>query len=267
MNLHRAVLDALIGKRFALIGLDANEAERIVAAFQSAGAFARKADTAQVHPGLNWLAPFDGFVLNASAANGDVRPLEVIARAEKPAVIIGSPEDLMNGAQTVAALEHDFLTRPWTEGELLLRAYRTLRHATASRSEAVAPGVEPKVMVVDDDRTTTTLLAMVLKAAKIRCEVVHKGAEALGVASQLRPDLILLDVSMPEVDGFEVLAALRTDPVTRQLPVVMMSVNEGEGHILRGFSLGAEDYIVKPFNPREMLARVRRVLGRPRAGG
>jgi DNA-binding response OmpR family regulator len=266
MKLDQTVLDRLRSKRFALIGFDANEAERMVAAFQSAGAFARTTDAAPVHPGLNWLAPFDAFVLNASAANGDAQPLEVIARAEKPAIVVGAPEEMMNHAQAVAALEHDFVIRPWIDEELLLRAYRALRHAeSTARSEEIAPAGEPTVMVVDDDRTTTTLLSMMLRAANIRCEVAHGGREALRMVSQIMSDLLLLDISMPEVDGFQVLAALRDDPVTQSLPVMMLTVSNDESDVLRGFSLGVEDYVTKPFNPRELLARVRRVLRRPLA--
>ncbi len=266
MNLHPAVLEMLRARRFALIAFDADESERMVSALQSAGAFARITGPAPVHPDLNWLAPFDGLVLNVSAAGGGAKPLDVIARAGKPAVMIGNADELMSHAYTAAALEHDFLTRPWTDEELLLRAYRTLRQAASvSRSEGTVRCGQPKVMVVDDDRTTTTLLSMVLSAARLRCEVVHNGAETFSRVSRVRPDLVLLDISMPEMDGFEVLAALRSDPVTRELPVVMMSVSEGERDVLRGFSLGAEDYIVKPFTPREMVARIQRVLRRSRA--
>jgi DNA-binding response OmpR family regulator len=264
MNLHSAVLDTLKGKRFALIGFDGDEAERLASAFQSAGAFARKADNAPAHPGLNSLAPFDAFVLNASAAaNGNAELSEMMARSEKPAMMVGTEEEMMSHAQAVASLEHDFLIRPWSAAELLVRAYRALRHAGKPVDE-FALRDEPKVMVVDDDKTTTTLLAMLLRAAKIRCDVVHSGAEALPLASRVRPDLLLLDISMPKVDGFQVLAALRSDPVTRDLPVMMISVSDGEKDVLRGFSLGVEDYITKPFNPRELMARIGRVLRRPR---
>ncbi len=263
MSLHAAVLDTLRGKRFALIGFDDAEAERIAFALQSAGAFARKADGAPAHPGLNSLAPFDAFVLNASATNGSSKPSEMIARSQKPAMMVGTEEEVMTHAQAVASLEHDFLTRPWTDEELLVRAYRALRHAGKPGDEVVLRD-EPKVMVVDDDKTTTTLLAMLLRAAKIRCDVVHRAADAFPLATRIRPDLLLLDISMPEVDGFQVLSALRSDPVTRELPVMMMSVSDAEQDVLRGFSLGVEDYITKPFNPRELLARIRRVLHRPR---
>jgi DNA-binding response OmpR family regulator len=264
MNLDSAVTAALRGKRFALIGFDEEEAERLTAAFQSAGAFARKADNAPSHPGLNSLAPFDAFVLNASAeSNGHAKPHEMIARSDKPAMMVGTRDEMMIHAQAVASIDHDFLTRPWTDEELLVRAFRALRHA-GRPADSVAEHDQPRVMVVDDDKTTTTLLSMLLRSAKIRCDVVHNSADALPLATQARPDLLLLDISMPEVDGFQVLSSLRNDPITRDLPVMMMSVNDGENDVLRGFSLGVEDYITKPFNPRELMARIRRVLRRPR---
>jgi len=88
------------------------------------------------------------------------------------------------------------------------------------------------------------------------------GIEAIELASQERPDVVILDISMPDMDGFEVCRRLRADVRTAFVPVLMLTANGGEAHVTTGFGVGADDYVVKPFRREELVARVRRMLER-----
>jgi DNA-binding response OmpR family regulator len=94
--------------------------------------------------------------------------------------------------------------------------------------------------------------------------VAEDGEHAYDLASKMKPDLIVTDVVMPYRDGIEVLKAIRRDPALEKIPVVLLSMKDREEDIVRGLELGADDYVVKPFNARELLARVRKQLDRSR---
>ena len=93
------------------------------------------------------------------------------------------------------------------------------------------------------------------------------GEQALALARSERPDLIVLDKVMPKLDGFEVVRALREAAETAAVPIVMLTERAGEDDVLDGLGLGVEEYMPKPFSPRELSVRVKRALGRSGAGG
>jgi DNA-binding response OmpR family regulator len=130
------------------------------------------------------------------------------------------------------------------------------------RAMATSTRLVPKILVVDDEPDAVELIAFNLKAAG--CEVVTAadGAEALRKAKALLPDLIVLDLMLPEVDGLEVCKILRRDPATAALPIVMLTAKAGEIDRVLGLELGADDYVTKPFSPRELVLRVKNVLQR-----
>jgi two-component system sensor histidine kinase/response regulator len=115
-------------------------------------------------------------------------------------------------------------------------------------------------VVADDDATTIVLISTILKHFNFECEVARNGAEAFEIARKKKPDLVLLDVSMPQMNGFEALTALRNDCATMNTPVLLVSSHHNEAEVVKGFSLGANDYITKPFNSGELMARINRVL-------
>jgi CheY-like chemotaxis protein len=121
-----------------------------------------------------------------------------------------------------------------------------------------------KALVVDDNADIRTIVAAVLQAANLGLKVVtaQDGFEALDLAGTERPDIVILDISMPDMDGFEVCRQLRADPKTAATPVLMLTANDGETHVTQGFGVGADDYVVKPFRREELVARVRRMLER-----
>ena len=120
-----------------------------------------------------------------------------------------------------------------------------------------------KVLVADDDRKTVDLISLYLQKDGYRVLPAYNGREALEIARQKKPDLIVLDLMMPEIDGLDVCRILRNESDT---PIIMLTARTTEDDKLLGLDLGADDYITKPFSPRELLARVRAVLRRVGAG-
>ncbi|MDP2884880.1 MAG: response regulator transcription factor [Ignavibacteria bacterium] len=121
------------------------------------------------------------------------------------------------------------------------------------------------ILVVDDERDILELLKYNLEKEGYRVLTAHNGKEALRFVKQ-HPDLVVLDVMMPELDGWEVCKAIRKDPATARIPVVFLTARDSEIDEVVGLELGADDYITKPVKVRTFLARVKRAL-KGRAGG
>ncbi len=126
----------------------------------------------------------------------------------------------------------------------------------STRPQADVAGQRRTVMVADDNPDMRRYLRQLLEARGYGVILATDGAEALTAIQQTRPDLVLADVMMPNLDGFGLLARLREDEATRALPVIMLSARAGEEATIEGLSAGADDYLVKPFSSRELLARV-----------
>jgi signal transduction histidine kinase/DNA-binding response OmpR family regulator len=122
---------------------------------------------------------------------------------------------------------------------------------------APAPGDgRPRILVVDDNADVRRYVCTLL-APDYHVESASDGVEALACARRHVPDLVLTDVMMPKLDGFGLLSALRADPATMHVPVIMLSARAGDDGIVEGLDAGADDYLVKPFSARELTARVR----------
>lgn len=120
-----------------------------------------------------------------------------------------------------------------------------------------ADDLPPLVLIVDDTPLNIDLICTILKNQSCRIHSAGSGEEALELARSLHPDLVLLDVMMPGLDGYQVCAALKGDPLTRDIPILFISCRGGVEDIARGLEAGALDYISKPFEPLELLSRVR----------
>jgi two-component system alkaline phosphatase synthesis response regulator PhoP len=118
-----------------------------------------------------------------------------------------------------------------------------------------------KVLVVDDNQDAINILSAILKKAGYLVGVAKDGQEALQKISSDIPALILLDVMMPKMDGYEVCKAIKTDPNVSQIPILMISAKTDGISQKRGLELGAADYLMKPIQPNEILRKVRQYLG------
>jgi CheY-like chemotaxis protein len=259
------LVETLKGKRFALLGFEPEETEMLRSAIDFAGARMHSITEDPRHPSLNTLAPFDACVMNLSAelAKSADGAVDLLAISRKPTVIIGERDEVLGHAFSLAGAAHEFIIRPWTREDFYLRAFMVLGNVPANTTEQpgrVAARTEPTIIVADDDRTTIMMVQSILRTWKINCLVAHNGKDAMEQTKKIRPDALLLDVSMPDMDGFQVLAALRSDPATRSIPIVMLTAAQSESEIVRGFDLGADDYITKPFRAHEMLARLKRLV-------
>jgi DNA-binding response OmpR family regulator len=118
------------------------------------------------------------------------------------------------------------------------------------------------VLVADDDPDILSLVGFRLERAGYNVLPARDGEEALALALERHPDLAVLDVMMPKLDGYEVTRRLRDNAATSRMPVILLTARVQESDITRGFEAGADDYIKKPFSPQELRARVQAILGR-----
>ena len=119
-----------------------------------------------------------------------------------------------------------------------------------------------RILVADDDRVTARFLTSLLQEKGYDVLVAEDGEQALESAGARPPDLVLSDMVMPYRDGMDLLRAVRSDPRLADTPVILLSLKDREEDIVRGLEEGADDYVVKPFNARELLARIRKLLHR-----
>lgn len=124
--------------------------------------------------------------------------------------------------------------------------------------------VRPKILVVDDEPEAVELVEFNLKQAGFDVVTAADGADALKKARATLPSLVVLDLMLPEVDGLEVCKLLRRDPATAALPIIMLTARAAEIDRILGLELGADDYVTKPFSPRELVLRVKNILERGR---
>ena len=127
------------------------------------------------------------------------------------------------------------------------------------------PYVKSKILVVDDEPEAVELVEFNLKQAGFSVTTAADGAEALNKARTTPPDLVVLDLMLPEINGLEVCKMLRRDPVTAALPIIMLTAKAAEIDRVLGLELGADDYITKPFSPRELVLRIQKLLQRGQA--
>jgi DNA-binding response OmpR family regulator len=116
--------------------------------------------------------------------------------------------------------------------------------------------------VADDEEDLRELVAYRLTRSGYQVIGARDGLQALELAAERTPDLMVLDVMMPKLDGYELTRRVRAEAALRSIPVILLTARSQESDIDRGFEVGADDYLKKPFNPDELVARVRAVLGR-----
>ena len=118
----------------------------------------------------------------------------------------------------------------------------------------------PRILAVDDEPNIVRLIQVNLERHGYQVDTASNGVQALEKIRANRPDLVVSDVMMPEMDGFELLSTIKRDPALEDLPIIMLTAKTQDKNVMEGYSRGADMYLTKPFNPAELLAFVKRIL-------
>jgi DNA-binding response OmpR family regulator len=128
----------------------------------------------------------------------------------------------------------------------------------------IAMSKPPSVLIVDDEPNIVLSLQFLMKKTGFEVRTAKDGEEAMAEISRAAPDLVLLDVMMPKIDGFSICARIRANPEWKDMRIIMLTARGRDVEREKGLALGADDYITKPFSTKDAIARVEAVLGRPR---
>lgn len=253
----------LAGKRIALVGFPPDETGELSELFEAVQGFCCTVDGTVDGPDSTALDAFDLCIVKLPddlTENGWIDPLR-LAGKRKPLLAVGTSELLLRYIKMVQEHADDFMRAPWQPKEIIFRSYNILSKAQLQARSTTLPN-DVSVLIADDDPGTSTLVRTILQRFGMKCVVAGDGTEALLLAQENRPNAAILDVNMAHLDGFEVLATLKGDVRTRNMVVIMLTARQREADIIRGFGLGAGDYMVKPFNPLELVARLQRLLSK-----
>jgi DNA-binding response OmpR family regulator len=271
-NITKAVAEG----RIAMIGFEAERADRLCEVLGGASArllsfgagedphseVIRQCDLilVDVHPGT-----LDCPWLKRDALFGETRM-----------VFAGERQYLLNLDPAVQSRATDFIVEPSEPEEILMRCALALARHTPPEPEpapavpSAAPQADggetakraipvPRVVVADDDSVVVSVVGTALRNFGMNCRFATNGVEALRLIREEKPHAAVLDVNMPELDGYKVLAAVRAENLP--VRVILLTARQREDDVLRGFQAGADDYLIKPFSPLELIARLRRLLG------
>ncbi len=252
------LLKGLMGVRLALVNFSEQEANRIRST-------ARRANLQVVIEQLNGESVADQKAYGALIINECALSAQAALRRPKwsvPAVFVGSRGSL-ESLSKLPLRGCDFVIGPWEAEELLMRVHRLLARTGPLQPVETSSHVQkrrPLVLVADDDPDLVSLVTETLKHFGMDCDIARNGKQALDRARQHRPDAIVLDVNMIDLDGFEILKKLRNNPATEAIPVLLLTARNQESDITKGFESGADDYVIKPFQPWDLAKRLDKII-------
>jgi DNA-binding response OmpR family regulator len=251
-----SVVRVLQGKRVALIGLNDEAADLMCGALEQVGAKARLFEASQ--------SPYDEAVGICDLVVVYVQPANMISRwlskdapglPAMPTIFFGSPENLLTLSANAHARARGLLINGCSREEALMRL--RLAMTQAPPPVVLRATADPGELVIGcGDAASHPAIEAKMKECGLRCRLASNGPETILLLRHLRPPVAVVDVNL---DGFEALAAIRAEDMPVRTMFITLQGHEDE--ILRGFSLGAEDYLVQPFSPLELVARVKRLLG------
>jgi two-component system cell cycle response regulator DivK len=266
-----SIVQQLTRKRIALVGFADHDADKICGAFERVRAmpYLFAADE-----------PASDGVQNCTVVLVHVRPETMSSQwlqpdfpssAVQPWVLVGGREDLLALDPKVQSRAVEYLIDGWQPEEAIMRLSFAVSRAEAAKQAASGPAPafnaasarrpvtgNPEIVIADDDVHVLAVVRGALQNAGMDCRPASNGPEALRLVRDMVPHAAVLDVNMPGMDGYEVLAAIRKENLP--VRVVILTARQHETDVLRGFDLGADDYVVKPFNPLELIARLKRLL-------
>jgi CheY-like chemotaxis protein len=262
-----AITESLAQKRIALVGLPAHETQRLCVALELAGARAQFFELSS-SPGAEQLDGCDLLVIYVHPQSAGSPWLDPAFAPGRPVLFVGSREDLPALDPAVQAMAAEYLMDSWQPDEALVRLCLALTHKAPAPPPA--PGGELRVLVSAAQESVPELARLALQDAGMEVHDAPHGPETVELARRLKPQAAILDVDTSAVnasavdastgDGYQVLSALRAEHTGMR--IVLLTAPQQENGILRGFTLGADDYVVKPFSPMELVARLRRLIGK-----
>jgi DNA-binding response OmpR family regulator len=257
-----AISQAVHEKYVAIVGLPAHETQRLCVALERARARANFFE-ASSPPDRAALEKCDLLFIYVSPGGENSAWLDPSLLAGLPIILVGGRDSLLELDPAVQSMAADFLMDSWQPEEALVRLSQALTNLGPRKSRP-APRMDERgrirVLVAEDDSTVRALVSTALANFGMECHLVGDGLKALEAARQWRPQAAILDVQMPDMDGYEVLAAIRAENLP--VRVMLLTAHQLESDIVRGFTLGADDYVVKPFSPMELVARIKRLVPR-----
>jgi DNA-binding response OmpR family regulator len=261
------IVKQLVRRRIALVAFTGEELDNACAVLESSGALPYLFDAQEPvdSDAISYCAAVVVSVCPETLASPWLGP-DSTGMPRQPRVHVGGRNELLALGPEAQARAVEFLMDGWQKEEFVMRLSMAISRAQAAAAElsqasSGPPCAEisrPEVMVADDDPNVAAVVTRALECSDVEVRTVSNGADALRLIREHPPHVAVLDVNMPGINGFELLAAIRQD----KLPVriVMLTARQQEKDIVRGFELGADDYVVKPFNPLELVARVKRLL-------
>jgi DNA-binding response OmpR family regulator len=261
--LSESIVHALSGKRVALVGLPASDAQRMCVALERTNSVPVFFEATE--------PPDSKAVLECHLAVVSVRPevgqtpwLQPGTAYLLPLVFVGNRDHLLSLDQSVQALACEFLMDSWQPEEALVRLSLALSQQRVGVPQKPPTGMSTsertRVVIADDDPTVLALVRTALANFGMECYTSVDGPTALETIRRYRPHAAVLDVNMPGMDGYEVLSAVRGEEIP--VRILLLTARQQESDVIRGFTLGADDYVVKPFSPMELVARMKRLLWR-----
>ncbi|HEX3748872.1 MAG TPA: response regulator [Bryobacteraceae bacterium] len=261
--LSESIVHALSGKRVALVGLPASDAQRMCVALERTSSVPVFFEATEA-PDSKAVLECHLAVVNVRPEMGDTPWLRPGTAYMLPLVFVGNRDHLLSLDQTVQALATEFLMDSWQPEEALVRLSLALSQQRVSAPQKLSAGPatseRTRVVIADDDPTVLALVRTALANFGMECYTAVDGPSALDTVRRYRPHAAVLDVNMPGMDGYEVLSAVRGEEIP--VRVLLLTARQQESDVIRGFTLGADDYVVKPFSPMELVARMKRLLWR-----
>lgn len=253
LTLPPALAQSLSSKKFLLVGFDDDDSARLTRALVSVGG--------QVLSRPPAIAGSDLTIAAAGSEETAEFLREFRDAPSQPLLLVETRRTCPQVEMMLDSAAFDFATTPWRAEEILARAHRLLTWRNTH-----GPSPQPsnrvrklRVVIADDDPTILTLLKTTVQCYGMDCSAASEGDRALALMRASPPDAAILDINMPNMDGLEVLAAIRNDANLKHIPVLLLSSLQQESDIVRGLGLGADDYVTKPFSPVEIVARLKRM--------
>jgi len=247
---------ALAGRHFGLCGFESAEAERVSRVLRGTNS-----QTLPLEERL--LGQFGGAcdAIVVRLAGMSPEGLRAAAASRAPILVAGPSQNLLEGSGSVYSWPRDFMNEYWSDSELLIRLFRLLQSPASFQGvDAGEVRLAPLVLLADDDQELIALADTTLQSHGISCRKAEEGLSALRLARELLPDLMVLDVRMPRLDGFQVLEIIRRDHRLQMLRVILLTGCDDPIDIVRGSEMGANDYVGKPVSPSVLLSRIKRLL-------